>query len=117
MEETFDNLGYGEDDLDIIACSDAEEIHGIVTSRAGLVTDAMIAAATRAVSDMSDVSLPGATLLPMVSDLRRVSEVVAVKVVKQAIKDGVTQIVPDDVEAAVKQNMWQPVYPKLSFDK
>jgi len=89
---------------------------GIVTSRARLVTDGMIAAAARAVSDMSDVSLPGAPLLPMVSDLRRVSEVVAVKVVEQAIKDGVAHIVPDDVEETVKQNMWQPVYPKLSFD-
>ena len=89
---------------------------GIVTSRARLVTDGMIAAAARAVSGMSDPTHPGAPLLPLVQDLRKVSQVVGVKVVEQAVKEGVAQVTPEDVEAAVMQNMWQPVYPRLSID-
>lgn len=90
---------------------------GIVTSRASLVTDGMIAAAARAVSEMSDTTQPGAPLLPLVNDLRRVSAKVGVAVVRQAIADGVAQVTPADVEATVQANMWQPVYPKLVFDE
>ena len=86
---------------------------GIVTSRAKLVTDGMIAAAAKAVSEMSDLSHPGAPLLPLVNDLRHVSAVVAAKVVEQAVKEGVAGQAPDDPEDAVKRNMWQPVYPGL----
>lgn len=89
---------------------------GIVTCKASLVTDSMIAAAARAVSELSDVSHPGAPLLPMVDDLRRVSAIVAAKVVEKAIEDGVATISPDDVETAVAKAMWQPVYPKLSIE-
>ncbi|MEZ5581673.1 MAG: NAD-dependent malic enzyme [Candidatus Competibacteraceae bacterium] len=86
---------------------------GIITARARLVTDAMIAAAARAVSEMSDLSHPGAPLLPLVSNLRQVSAVVGIKVAQQAIKDGVARVIPNDVETAIKAAMWQPVYPKL----
>ena len=89
---------------------------GIVTSRARLVTDGMIAAAAKAVSEMSDLSHPGAPLLPLVNDLRHVSAVVGARVVEQAVKEGVARETPEDAEAAVRHKMWQPVYPKLSFE-
>ncbi len=88
---------------------------GIVVSGAKLVTDGMIAAAARAVSEMSDLSQPGAPLLPMVNDLREVSAAVAQKVVEQAIADGVATHSPADIPAAVKKAMWQPVYPTLKI--
>jgi malate dehydrogenase (oxaloacetate-decarboxylating) len=86
---------------------------GIAVSRARLVTDGMIAAAARAVSEMSDVSAPGAPLLPLVSNLRQVSATVAQKVVDQAVAEGVNRVAVQDVSGAVKKAMWQPVYPAL----
>ncbi len=86
---------------------------GITVSRAQLVTDGMIAAAARAVSDMSNVSTPGAPLLPLVNNLRQVSASVAERVVERAIADGVNRVDVVDVPAAVQAAMWQPVYPAL----
>jgi malate dehydrogenase (oxaloacetate-decarboxylating) len=86
---------------------------GIVVSRACLVTDGMIAVAARAVSEMSDVSTPGAPLLPLVTDLRQVSAAVAEKVVNQAISESVARAEITDVKQAVKSAMWQPVYPAI----
>jgi malate dehydrogenase (oxaloacetate-decarboxylating) len=86
---------------------------GITVARARLVTDGMIAAGARAVSEMSDLANPGAPLLPMVSNLREVSAQVAARVVQQAIDDGVARTPPGDIEAAVQKAMWQPKYPTL----
>ncbi|ADN35859.1 malic protein NAD-binding protein [Methanolacinia petrolearia DSM 11571] len=86
---------------------------GIVTCKAKLVTDGMIAAAAEAVSEMSDVSGAGAPLLPMVSDLRRVSAIVAQKVIEKAIEEKVATLIPEDIESIVAQAMWQPVYPEI----
>jgi malic enzyme len=88
---------------------------GITVARARLVTDGMIAAAARAVSEMSDLSNPGAPLLPMVTNLREVSAEVAAKVVQQAIDDGVARTPPADIASAVQKAMWQPVYPRLEI--
>jgi malate dehydrogenase (oxaloacetate-decarboxylating) len=88
---------------------------GITVSRARLVTDRMIAAAARAVSEMSDLSNAGAPLLPMVTDLRQVSRTVAEKVVQQAIDDDIARVQPNDIAAAVKTAMWQPIYPTLKI--
>jgi malate dehydrogenase (oxaloacetate-decarboxylating) len=88
---------------------------GITVARARLVTDGMIAAAARAVSEMSDLSNPGAPLLPMVTNLREVSAEVAAKVVQQAIDDGVARTPPADIATAVQRAMWQPVYPRLKI--
>jgi len=92
---------------------------GITVARARLVTDGMIAAAARAVSEMSDLSNPGAPLLPMVTNLREVSAKVAAKVaaevVQQAIDDGVARTPPADIATAVRTAMWQPVYPRLKI--
>jgi len=88
---------------------------GITVARARLVTDGMIAAAALAVSEMSDLSNPGAPLLPMVTNLREVSAEVAAKVVQQAIDDGVARTPPADIATAVQKAMWQPVYPRLKI--
>jgi len=88
---------------------------GITVAHARLVTDGMIAAAARAVSEMSDLSSPGAPLLPMVTNLREVSAEVAAKVVQQAIDDGVARTPPADIATAVQKAMWQPVYPRLEI--
>jgi malate dehydrogenase (oxaloacetate-decarboxylating) len=88
---------------------------GIVVSRARLVTDGMIAAAARAVSEMTDISTPGAPLLPLVNDLRQVSAVVAQHVVEKALAEGVAQSQIEDIPGAVEKAMWRPVYPVLKI--
>jgi len=85
---------------------------GIVTAGANRVTDAMIFAAAKAVSELSNLDHPGAPLLPLVDDLRHVSAIVAARVVEQAVKEGVARHQIEDVEKAVQANMWQPAYPE-----
>jgi len=86
---------------------------GIITAGAEKVTDGMITAAARAVSEMSDLSQPGAPLLPLVDDLRHVSSIVATKVVERAMEEGVARNNIDNVPATVEATMWQPVYPEI----
>ncbi len=59
---------------------------------------------------MTDSHKPGASLLPNIQDLRSVSTAVAIEVAKAAIKDGVARVEPEDVEQAIKDAMWNPVY-------
>jgi malate dehydrogenase (oxaloacetate-decarboxylating) len=47
----------------------------------------MLATAARAIANLVDVKLPGASLLPQVEDLRNISETVAIAVAKTAVKE------------------------------
>jgi malate dehydrogenase (oxaloacetate-decarboxylating) len=82
---------------------------GVIASRATRVTDTMLQAAAEAVSRLADVSRPGASLLPLVEDLRPTSAAVAVAVARAAIDDHVALPV-DDLEQRVASLMWQPRY-------
>ena len=68
----------------------------------------MFAASANAVANMVDHEKPGAGLLPKIDDLQDVSVQVAIDVVKAAIKDGVAQVQPEDVEKAIREAMWRP---------
>lgn len=57
---------------------------GVTVSRAKRISNGMIQACADAVAGLVDVGVPGAPLLPPVSDLRRVSAIVAVAVAKAA---------------------------------
>lgn len=83
---------------------------GTNVSRASIITDGMFAAAAEAVAGMIDVSKLGAPLLPQIENLRAISEVVAIEVVKAAVADGVARIEHDDIEKAVRNAMWEPEY-------
>ena len=63
-----------------------------------------------AVAEQVDARPAGAAVLPSVTDLRRVSAIVATRVVEAAIADGVARHVPSDPAAAVVAAMWQPSY-------
>jgi len=84
---------------------------GTIVARASQVTDGMILAAAEAVSGQADVSQAGASLLPLVENLRASSATAAIAVVQAAIADGVANVKPDNVVEAVHEAMWQPVYP------
>jgi malate dehydrogenase (oxaloacetate-decarboxylating) len=84
---------------------------GVIVSGATRVTDGMLRAAAEAVAGQVDVSQPGASLLPLVQNLRASSATTAVAVVKAAAADGVATKKPGDPVQAVQDAMWQPVYP------
>jgi malate dehydrogenase (oxaloacetate-decarboxylating) len=84
---------------------------GVIAARATRVTDAMLAAAAHAVSDLVDTSAPGAPLLPRVEALRETSVAVAAAVAQAAAADGVAGTrLSGDVPAAVRALMWEPEY-------
>jgi malate dehydrogenase (oxaloacetate-decarboxylating) len=84
---------------------------GVVVCGASKVTDGMLQAAAEAVAGQVDVSQPGASMLPLVENLRASSATTAVAVAKAAIADGVATKKPADLVQAVQDAMWQPVYP------
>jgi malate dehydrogenase (oxaloacetate-decarboxylating) len=49
-------------------------------------------------------------LFPSVSRLRDVSFEIAVAVVRQAVREGVAQVAPDDIERLVRQARWLHEY-------
>ena len=84
---------------------------GTIVSGAATVTAGMLLAAAEAVAGQVDVSAPGAPLVPPVQNLRASSATTAVAVIQAAIADGVaTRDVGNPVQA-VRDAMWQPVYP------
>jgi malate dehydrogenase (oxaloacetate-decarboxylating) len=84
---------------------------GVIAARASRVTDSMLAAAARAVSELVDTSTRGAPLLPQVEQLRETSVAVATAVIEAAQADGVATVtMAGDVPAQLRELMWQPVY-------
>ena len=83
---------------------------GTIVTRARLISDSMFAAAARAIVEMVDVSQLGASILPPISNLRRVSAKVALAVARQAAAEGLTREDPADLERAIVDAMWEPRY-------
>jgi len=87
---------------------------GAIVARATRVTDAMLAAAAAAVAGRVDTDTPGAPILPPVPELRETSVAVAVAVARAAAEAGVAGAeVGEDIEARVREAMWEPVYPDI----
>jgi malate dehydrogenase (oxaloacetate-decarboxylating) len=83
---------------------------GAIVSRARRISDGMLQAAADAVGGMVDVSIPGASLLPQVDNLREVSATVAVAVAEQAAKESLARANLRDPVRQVQGAMWQPEY-------
>lgn len=85
---------------------------GVIASRAKLLSDDMLWAATNALSECSPVIHdPTAPLLPALSDILRVSRQVAVAVAATAKKEGLSQMDSTlDLEKAIQQVCWEPRY-------
>ncbi|MGO9198262.1 MAG: NAD-dependent malic enzyme [Acidimicrobiales bacterium] len=92
---------------------------GAIFVRASRVTARMIGAAADAVASSVDGGAVGAPLLPEVEALRETSVAVAAAVARAAHEDGVARREiagldrPGALEAAVREAMWEPVYPKI----
>lgn len=85
---------------------------GVVASGARRVTDGMMAAAARALALNSPVLKdPSASLLPPLTDLRRVAAQIATAVGIQAQKDGLApKLTVDELQLRVLATQWTPAY-------
>ncbi|ADV66781.1 NAD-dependent malic enzyme [Deinococcus maricopensis] len=87
---------------------------GAVISGAREITDGMVMEAARTLADVTDVS--GGRVYPPIRDLREVSIQVAVRVARQAIREGVAaerrvrNLTDDELLAFVRRRFWTPKY-------
>jgi malate dehydrogenase (oxaloacetate-decarboxylating) len=86
---------------------------GVTVARARRVSDGMLAAAAQALAGLSDVTAPGAPVLPPVTSLRAVSAAVAAAVARAAQAEGLAGVPLDDPDRQVHQAMWEPAYPAI----
>jgi malate dehydrogenase (oxaloacetate-decarboxylating) len=89
---------------------------GVVASGARRVTDAMMLAAARALAANSPaLKDSSASLLPALSDIRRVAAQIAVAVGLEAQKDGLApKLAEDELRKRVTAAQWTPAYPTLT---
>jgi malate dehydrogenase (oxaloacetate-decarboxylating) len=86
---------------------------GTIVSRSRRISSGMFAAAANAVSSLVAVRQPGASLLPHIDDLRRVSLTVAVAVAEAAAAEGLAGVKFNDIVKQVQDAMWQPEYRRI----
>jgi malate dehydrogenase (oxaloacetate-decarboxylating) len=84
---------------------------GIISSRAKRVSEGMIMAGAKALANMSPTRTdPDGALLPPLDTLRKVSMSVAVAVGRQAAHEGLAGVKGEAFVAALRANVWEPVY-------
>jgi len=85
---------------------------GIISSKAKRVTDNMIkAAAQELVHHLPTQKDKTASLLPPLSDARRLARWIGEAVGKQALRDGQAQVADEDaLKRELQSNIWEPVY-------
>jgi len=89
---------------------------GAIIAGASKITDNMIMEGAYALAEYTiEKWIAKGRIYPPVSEMRVVSSGVAVRVAKQALKDGVATAITekDDIEAKVKAEFWNPTYPKV----
>jgi len=89
---------------------------GLVASGARRVTDAMMLAAARALAGNSPaLKDSSASLLPPLTDIRRVAAQIAIAVGIEAQKDGLApKLAEDELRQRVTAAQWTPAYPSLA---
>ncbi len=85
---------------------------GVIAVQATRVTDNMLMASSMALADCSPKLIdPDADLLPDLNELQKVSRIIAFKVAKAAIADGVAFPLSDElIEKSIEDNFWKPEY-------
>jgi malate dehydrogenase (oxaloacetate-decarboxylating) len=85
---------------------------GVLASGARRVTDSMFMAAARALADCAPSRIdPAGSLLPPLSESRRVSRTIALAVAGEAQRDGMAELCPpEEIERLVDARMWTPRY-------
>src|SRR5262249_7412008 len=85
---------------------------GIISSKAKHVTDTMVkAAASELIQHLPTQTDKEGSLLPPLSDARRLAQFIGEAVGKQAIKDDQAQVVEEAaLKRELKANVWEPSY-------
>lgn len=83
---------------------------GVLASEASLLTDEMIGAAAHSLSGITDITKPGAPVLPPFKYVADVSIKVAEAVAKKAQEQGLAQAQEKDMAKAVRDFKWIPKY-------
>jgi malate dehydrogenase (oxaloacetate-decarboxylating) len=115
----FAPVSYGGHKIPIAQCNNVYIFPamglGIVASGARRVTDAMMLAAARTLGANSPaLKDPTASLLPRLTDLRRVAAEIAFATGIQAQKDGVApKVSQDELRRRITQTQWTPAYSEL----
>jgi malate dehydrogenase (oxaloacetate-decarboxylating) len=87
---------------------------GVLISEAREVTDGMFAAAADALArEVAEEDLRAGSLFPSISNLRRITGLVAEAVIRRSAEEGVARNVPENPAEAVAAAMWEPVYPTV----
>jgi malate dehydrogenase (oxaloacetate-decarboxylating) len=84
---------------------------GVTVARARRISVGMISAAANAIASLSDLTAPGAALLPPVDNLRLVSATIGVAVAQAAAAEGLAGRPLTDPIQQVHEAMWRPEYP------
>ena len=115
----FPPVHYGGKTIPIAQCNNVFIFPamglGVVASRARRVTDAMMLAAARKLAENSPaLKDSSASLLPPVTDIRRVAAEIATAVGMQAQNDGVApKLSGDELRQRVEATQWVPAYPSF----
>lgn len=83
---------------------------GVLASEASLLTDEMIGAAAHSLSGITDITKPGAPVLPPFKYVADVSIKVAETVAKKAQEQGLARAQEKDMAKAVRDFKWIPKY-------
>ena len=83
---------------------------GAIVTRPHTITGSMFSAAARAIARFVQAEHLGDAILPATSDLREVSAQVATAVARQAVSEGLARFEPANLEQAVRNAMWRPMY-------
>ena len=83
---------------------------GVLASEASLLTDEMIGAAAHSLSGITDITKPGAPVLPPFKYVADVSIKVAEEVAKKAQEQGLARAQEKDMVKAVRDFKWIPKY-------
>ena len=83
---------------------------GVLASEASLLTDEMIGAAAHSLSGITDITKPGAPVLPPFKYVADVSIKVSEAVAKKAQEQGLARAQEKDMEKAVRDFKWIPKY-------
>jgi malate dehydrogenase (oxaloacetate-decarboxylating) len=113
----FAPVSYGGREMPIAQCNNVYIFPamglGVVASGARRVTDVMMLAAARALAANSPaLKDSSASLLPPLTDIRRVAAEIALAVGIQAQRDGVApELSEDELRQRVRATQWTPAYP------
>ena len=90
---------------------------GALLAKSASVTDEMVTVAAQACAEaMTEDELAKGMLYPAIERLRSVSAQVARRVAMVAVEQGISNVHPDQIDASLADDLWDPHYPDLSIE-